>query len=279
MNRQALKHWLIVGAFGATFLSGCDTLPQHPNTSASVETWNTKGCNTCTTGNYWNYGPAQATAPRPVSPAPLGPAPAQAVTAPPVVAVNAPVDGAKVILTSDQQSTEPPVEARQAPLARIEFQAAVAGGRAQLLPPELANAVVLPAPAAPPSQAPLAAASPSFPRSEPLPGRKAYVDPTAAPCFNHAADHSWLIGQVEYSRISKEWRIRYASVDEPDKFGGRMLLIENHHLSLLQDGQYVQVHGHVVNPDNAGTGPVFYRIESFEAVDNCNSAAPPTSSH
>src|SRR5262249_48796028 len=44
--------------------------------------------------------------------------------------------------------------------------------------------------------------------------RKSFVDLTAAPCFGHAPDYSWVSGQVEYSRVRKEWRLRYASADE-----------------------------------------------------------------
>ena len=73
------------------------------------------------------------------------------------------------------------------------------------------------------------------------------MDLTAAPCFSHAPDYNWIIGQVEYSRIAKEWRLRYASVDEMDDHGGRVVLIENHHVSLLRDGQFIHAHGHLVN--------------------------------
>jgi hypothetical protein len=109
-----------------------------------------------------------------------------------------------------------------------------------------------------------------FPRSAPSPDRKAYVDLSAAPCFGRAHDYSWIIGKVEHSSISKEWRLRYASVDEPDKFGGRVILVENQHVGYLRDGMYVQVRGHLVNADPSGKGRAFYRIESFQMVENPN---------
>jgi hypothetical protein len=110
----------------------------------------------------------------------------------------------------------------------------------------------------------------SFPRGEPAPGRKSYVDLSAAPCFAHAPDYNWIIGQVEYSSVAKEWRLRYASVDETDRYGGRVSLIENYHAGLLREGMYVQVRGHLVNPDNNSNRPTFYRIESYRNVDNPN---------
>src|SRR5262249_4202527 len=81
--------------------------------------------------------------------------------------------------------------------------------------------------------------APAFPRSAPGPGRRSYVDLTAAPCFAHSADYKWIVGQVEYSSTAKEWRLRYTSVEEVDRFGGRVILIENQHVNYMRDGMYV----------------------------------------
>jgi hypothetical protein len=108
-----------------------------------------------------------------------------------------------------------------------------------------------------------------FPRAEPGPRRRSFVDITAAPCFGHAPDYHWLSGQVEYSRILHAWRLRYASVDETDRFAGSVTLIENAHVGYLRDGEYVRVVGHLVNPDADGPAPA-YRIESFHVIDNPN---------
>jgi hypothetical protein len=106
--------------------------------------------------------------------------------------------------------------------------------------------------------------------------RRSFVDITAAPCFEHAPDYAWVSGQVEYSRVRKEWRLRYASVDETDRFGGRVTLIENEHLGYLADGQYVRLQGHLVNPNDPPGSPAFYRIEGFRLIDKPNTAAAPT---
>ena len=102
------------------------------------------------------------------------------------------------------------------------------------------------------------------------------MDITAAPCFGHSPDYSWVCGQVEYSRVGKEWRLRYASVDETDRFGGRVTLIENTHVGYLADGQYVHVQGHLVNPNDPPGSPAVYRVEAFQLIDKPNAAAAPT---
>jgi hypothetical protein len=125
-----------------------------------------------------------------------------------------------------------------------------------------------------PEQAPeQSAPRASFPRAEPGSARRSFVDLSAAPCFCHAPDYSWLVGQVEHSRVARQWRLRFASVDEADRYGGRVVLIENQHVSYLADGQYVRVHGHLVNTDDSQGA--HYRIESFEAIQDPNAAQAP----
>ncbi len=40
----------------------------------------------------------------------------------------------------------------------------------------------------------------------------------------HAANYSWLIGDIFYSHISKEWRVRYLGLDQSDEVGGSVAL-------------------------------------------------------
>jgi hypothetical protein len=127
-------------------------------------------------------------------------------------------------------------------------------------------------PSSPPPPAIDPDAKPLFPRGEPAPARRSFVDLSAAPCFAHASDYSWITGQVEQSRAAKEWRLRYASVDEEDRYGGRVVLIEDQHLAYLKDGDYVRVRGHMTSTDEA-TGRATYRIESFEVLHDPNGGA------
>jgi hypothetical protein len=102
------------------------------------------------------------------------------------------------------------------------------------------------------------------------------VDLTAAPCFGHAPDYHWLSGQVEYSRICKGWRLRYASVDEVERFGGSVTLVDNKDLDQLKDGQYLLVQGHLNDPSATGISPA-YRVESFRVINGNQTEMPPSS--
>src|SRR5581483_199982 len=52
--------------------------------------------------------------------------------------------------------------------------------------------------------------------------------------YGHAADYSWLRGEVEHTR--RGWHLRYASMDESDMHGGSVMLADNGQLSELKDG-------------------------------------------
>jgi hypothetical protein len=96
--------------------------------------------------------------------------------------------------------------------------------------------------------------------------RKSYVDITASPCFSHADDYRWLKGQVQYSPFNKTWRLRYASVDETDRYGGSVTLMSDRDLdSNLKDGQYVSVQGGLMDPEGKGTAPT-YRVDSLQSL-------------
>jgi len=99
------------------------------------------------------------------------------------------------------------------------------------------------------------------------PRRRSYVDTTANPCFSHNANYTSLVGQLQNSRISKSWRLRFASVDEADPYGGSVTLIEDARLSVLQDGQYVRITGRFLNPDEKAIAPP-YQIDSIQAIDH-----------
>jgi hypothetical protein len=121
--------------------------------------------------------------------------------------------------------------------------------------------------------------NPALTRGEPTAQRKSFVDTTAQPFFGHAEDYSWLQGQVEYSHVSKEWRLRYASVDENDCYGGTVTLIENEPLHKLNDGQHVRVLGHITtdteilpvgqNPTHTDSRKIspLYRVDSVSPIE------------
>jgi hypothetical protein len=107
---------------------------------------------------------------------------------------------------------------------------------------------------------------PAFPRSDAAPPRKPTVDITTASCSQHADDYSWLIGAVDYSRLDNGWRLRYAGLDEADKYGGSVTLTGNIPLTGLQDGARLRVKGHLQNPEDGGTSPA-YHVDSLEVLN------------
>lgn len=79
----------------------------------------------------------------------------------------------------------------------------------------------------------------------------------------HAADYTWLCGQVQYSRLSKGWRLRYAGVEETDAYGGSVTLVDDGRLANLKDGDVVRVQGHLENVSERSIAP-HYVIHSVE---------------
>jgi hypothetical protein len=268
MNRHACKHWLILGAFGASLLPGCASSNDHRAPVAAVGRPTGAATTPVAAGSPWAVmgGPAapqSATTATAAATALAGATQAEqaSVQVEPVADTGGPKAGLAPPAAGHEEAEVMVSNGSPVPAAQIGFEPGPAPGeRATILPPPGAVAE-------PPARA---MAKVIFPRGEPAPARRSFVDTTAAPCFNHAPDYNWIIGQVEYSRISKEWRLRYASVDEPDQYGGHLTLIENHHVSLLHDGLYVHVRGHLVNEDSSGLGKAYYRIESFRGLDSAN---------
>lgn len=104
-----------------------------------------------------------------------------------------------------------------------------------------------------------------FPRHEGPAKRRSYVDITASQAFGHAEDYSWLCGRVEHSRLSKGWRLRYASVDEADRYGGSVTLMDDGNLQDLKDGMIVRVRGRLSDPEAGGSSPP-YRVSAIEPM-------------
>src|SRR5262249_17329082 len=103
-----------------------------------------------------------------------------------------------------------------------------------------------------------------FPRGEEPPSRRSFVDITAPACCGHAEDYSWLRGEIEYSRLANGWRLRYASVDDDDAYGGSVTL-SGDQLQDLKDGMRVMVKGEMREAESRRSAPT-YRVVSFEML-------------
>jgi hypothetical protein len=85
----------------------------------------------------------------------------------------------------------------------------------------------------------------------------------------HAADYSWLYGEVHYDHISRGWRLRYAGLDEIDRWGGAVILAGDSSVERLKEGQIVKVQGRLLQPANAKSSPG-YRVDSITVIDTVN---------
>jgi hypothetical protein len=112
-----------------------------------------------------------------------------------------------------------------------------------------------------PQEAPSASGMPTTP-AVPMDGKPAAMT-------GHAADYSWLYGEVHYDHISRGWRLRYASLDEIDRWGGAVILAAESDLEKLKEGQVVKVQGRLLEPANSKSSPG-YRVDSMTVIETGN---------
>src|SRR5262249_49234143 len=96
----------------------------------------------------------------------------------------------------------------------------------------------------------------------PPPKRRTFVDLTAHPDFAHARDYSWLGGTLEPGEEQGTWCVRYCSVDEEDRYGGSMLLLEPGPTDGFEYGRLVRVQGAAENPKSNQSKPP-YRVRKL----------------
>lgn len=70
----------------------------------------------------------------------------------------------------------------------------------------------------------------------------------APPKMDHAADYSWIQGKLEYAHIEGgAWILRYAGLDQSDKYGGHVVLSRSAKMANYREGDMVRVEGEIVN--------------------------------
>jgi hypothetical protein len=82
--------------------------------------------------------------------------------------------------------------------------------------------------------------------------------------FAHSVDYTELKGQLQNSRLTKGWRLRYAPIDETDEYGGSVRFTEDSQMDGFEDGQMVRVRGRLI-ADGARIAP-YYRVDAIEVV-------------
>jgi hypothetical protein len=95
--------------------------------------------------------------------------------------------------------------------------------------------------------------------------RRSFADITADPCFAHAADYSWVTGELQYMAEDHTWRVRYASVDEDDRYGGSLTLVDCGPMTNYLSGQKVRVEGHP-NDADAKDASTTYKVSSISLL-------------
>jgi hypothetical protein len=93
--------------------------------------------------------------------------------------------------------------------------------------------------------------------------RRSFADITAKPGYAHAPDYSWIAGELQYLHSRKVWRLRYASVDEEDRYGGGMTLIEAGPMTEFKEGQMVRVEGQLADVTSHESE---YRVKHIEPL-------------
>jgi hypothetical protein len=85
-------------------------------------------------------------------------------------------------------------------------------------------------------------------------------EPGAGPLHSdHAADFSWIVGQLEFLNMKNQWRVRYASYDADDKFGGVVALSGVDHVAgQLKEGMAVRLQGQLVESDSKKASPEYF---------------------
>jgi hypothetical protein len=121
-----------------------------------------------------------------------------------------------------------------------------------------------PVPAAPSAPLPVVAEveEPTAERPAPAMPKKLLSNTADISAFGHAADYCWISGKAQKWR--QDWRLRYAPVDQEDRYGGCVTLIGEEHFDKLTDGGHVKIRGRLEVNDGK-TGAVFY-IDAVEPM-------------
>jgi hypothetical protein len=92
--------------------------------------------------------------------------------------------------------------------------------------------------------------------------RRSFADITAKPEFGHASDYTWLTGELSHIPSKNQWRLRFASIDDEDKYGGSVTLDASLELRGFLSGQLVRVEGEMIDKESRDIAPK-YRVKEI----------------
>ena len=125
--------------------------------------------------------------------------------------------------------------------------------------PEYDEAPVEPAPEPPPATA----RKPIIDESEPDTVPVSTTVPESI--YGRDANYTWLKGQLQRVHVpGGEWKLRYAPLDQQDRWGGSVVLATDVRLDAFVDGDIVYIEGEILaaRPSLYLTGPL-YRIRTI----------------
>jgi hypothetical protein len=91
--------------------------------------------------------------------------------------------------------------------------------------------------------------------------------------IGRADDCSWITGQLFYVHADGgKWILRYAAVDEEDKYGGSVVLAPAVNMKNFREGDLVSVTGHLLSEARASKflGGPLYRVETIDMMDRAD---------
>ncbi len=86
----------------------------------------------------------------------------------------------------------------------------------------------------------------------------------------HEHDYSWITGYLYYVHANGgQWVLRYADLDQPDRYGGSVVLAPTVEMQHYREGDLVRVHGEVLREGRATSalGGAFYRAQIIQMVE------------
>ncbi len=84
----------------------------------------------------------------------------------------------------------------------------------------------------------------------------------ARPDFGHTPDYCMLTGELCFNVLKNQWRLRFASIDEEDPYGGSVTLDAYREMDGFRSGDLVTVKGALVDPDSRRIAP-HYRMREI----------------
>jgi hypothetical protein len=249
-----MRPCLGAAALFSAALMGCESA--HKKSCDQCQTCN--ACAVASTPAVPAKPAASAVPATPAMPMPTGPAAPTTVPTPNIYGSLPPVSNERYIAPQQPNvviAQKPPLDfsspLKQEPRPALP-EPKVVPVEPQIVPPAPKAVEPEPKAAEPEHQVTTAPVSP-----EVTPLRRSFPDITARPEFAHSADYSSLTGTLSFIPQKNQWRLRFASIDEEDRYGGSVTLEGGSKMSDYHDGQIVKVGGAIVDKESREPAPLF----------------------